>query len=121
MRWNKIQKGNCGQWHGRAEAYITRNHLGGVTLGVTPTTQGRVACNATSCRQIHTQTKEIEMDVQNEILDYLGNQATIETLHDDFGGLDETEILAKLNEWFPTEENEELAKRIFEYISSYDE
>jgi hypothetical protein len=47
------ENGNCGQWHGRAEAYITRNHLGGVALGVTPTTQGRVACNATSCRQIN--------------------------------------------------------------------
>lgn len=59
------------------------------------------------------------MDIQNEILDYLGDQATIETLHEDFDGLNKTEILAKLNEWFPTEENETLAEKIFEYISSH--
>jgi len=45
------ENGNCGQWHGRAETYITRNHLGGVTLGVSPTKQERVACSATSCKQ----------------------------------------------------------------------
>jgi hypothetical protein len=44
--------GNCGQWHGRAETYITRNHLGGVILGVTPTTQERVVCSVMSCKQI---------------------------------------------------------------------
>lgn len=59
------------------------------------------------------------MDIQNEILDYLGDQATIETLHEDFDGLNKTEILAKLNEWFPTEENETLAEKIYGYISSH--
>jgi hypothetical protein len=59
------------------------------------------------------------MDIQNEILDYLGDQATIKTLHEDFDGLNKTEILVKLNEWFPTEENETLAENIFEYISSH--
>ncbi len=59
------------------------------------------------------------MDIQNEILDYLGDQATIEALHEDFDGLNKTEILAKLNEWFPTEENETLAEKIFDYISSH--
>lgn len=47
------RNGNCGQWHGRAETSITSNHLGGVILGITPTTQERVACNATSCKQIN--------------------------------------------------------------------
>ena len=47
------ENGNCGQWHGRAETYITRNHLGGVILGVTPTTQERVACNATLCKHVN--------------------------------------------------------------------
>lgn len=59
------------------------------------------------------------MDIQNEILDYLGDQATIETLHEDFEDLNKSEILAKLNEWFPTEENETLANKIHEYIQSH--
>ncbi len=36
------------------------------------------------------------MDIQNEILDYLGDQATVETLHEDFDGLNKSEIIAKL-------------------------
>lgn len=59
------------------------------------------------------------MDIQNEILDYLGDQATIETLHEDFEDLNKSEILAKLDEWFPTEENETLANKIHEYIQSH--
>lgn len=59
------------------------------------------------------------MDIQNEILDYLGDQATAETLHEDFDGLNKSEILAKLNEWFPTEENETLAEKIHGYIQSH--
>ena len=59
------------------------------------------------------------MDIQNEILDYLGDQATIEMLHEDLDGLNKSEILAKLNEWFPTEENETLANKIYEYIQSH--
>ncbi len=59
------------------------------------------------------------MDIQNEILDYLGDQATVETLHEDFDGLNKSEIIAKLNEWFPTEENEILSEKIHDYIKSH--
>lgn len=45
------RNGNCGQWHGRAEAYITRNHLGGVTLGVTPT---RLGAHGLQCDIVQT-------------------------------------------------------------------
>lgn len=45
--------GNCGQWQGRTETSITRNHLGGVILRVTPPTQERVACNVTSGKQVN--------------------------------------------------------------------
>lgn len=56
------------------------------------------------------------MDVQNEILDYLGDQATIETLHEDFDGLSKNDVLAKLNEWFPSDDNEVLSQKIFDYL-----
>lgn len=56
------------------------------------------------------------MDVQNEILDYLGDQATVETLHEDFDGLNQFKILAKLNEWFPSDDNESLAVKIYDYL-----
>lgn len=56
------------------------------------------------------------MDVQNEILDYLGDQATIETLHEDFDGLSKNDVLSKLNEWFPSDDNEVLAQKIFDYL-----
>lgn len=48
-----------------AEAYITRNHRKSVILGVTPTKQGRVACNATWCEQICNQNVSLHKERQN--------------------------------------------------------
>lgn len=57
-----------------------------------------------------------KMDAQNEILDYLGSEYTEEMLRADFGGKDYQEILATLNQWFPSDNNERLAKKINEYL-----
>jgi len=46
------QNRNCRQWRGRAETSITKNHPDRLTPGVTPATEGRVACNTTSRMRI---------------------------------------------------------------------
>lgn len=52
------------------------------------------------------------MDIQNDILDYLGSEFTEEMLHEEFDGKSLAEITATLNEWFPTEDNDRLANAI---------
>ena len=50
--------------------------------------------------------------IQNEILEYLGSEMNEDDVQQEFGGKTYDEILATLNEWFPTEENEGLAQAI---------
>lgn len=57
------------------------------------------------------------MGLQNDILDYLGSEATEELLHKYYDGKTQDEILADLNEMFPQDENEDLAERIYEYLN----
>lgn len=55
------------------------------------------------------------MDVQNEILDYLGSEATVEMLHQEYDGKSVDEILADLNSMFPSDDNADLAQKIYDY------
>lgn len=57
------------------------------------------------------------MDVQTEILDYLGSEMTVATLRSEFGGKSRDEITKILNRWFPSDDNEKLAGKIFDYLS----
>ena len=57
------------------------------------------------------------MDVQNDILDYLGNEATVEMLHAEFDGLNLSQIKSKLDEMFPSDNNTKLASNINDYIN----
>lgn len=52
---------------------------------------------------------------EQEMLERMGNNVTEEMIHEDFDGKSETEILAQLNEWWPSDENEELAEAIVEF------
>ena len=57
------------------------------------------------------------MNIQNDVLDYLGSEFTEEMLHQEFDGKSSAEILAVINEWFPSEENnEKFADLIYEYV-----
>jgi len=55
------------------------------------------------------------MDVQNEILDYLGSEVTVEMLHQEYDGKSVDEILADLNSMFPSDDNADLAQKIYDY------
>ena len=57
------------------------------------------------------------MNIQTDILDFLGSDATEEMVHQEFDGKTETEVLAILNEMFPSDDNQTLAHDIYEYIS----
>ena len=56
------------------------------------------------------------MNVQNDILDYLGGEATEEDLRKEFSGKTTEEILEILNGWFSQEDNQELAQNITDYL-----
>ena len=56
------------------------------------------------------------MNIQNDILDYLGSEFTEEMLHEEFDGKSLEEIVTTLNEWFPTENNDRLASAILNAI-----
>ena len=60
--------------------------------------------------------KEYTMDIQNDVLDYLGSSYTEEELHKDFDGKTLDGITATLNEWFPAEDNERLANAIYDFV-----
>jgi len=49
------------------------------------------------------------------ILEHLGSEATEEMVHAEFDGLSTAEITEKLNEWFPSDDNTELAEMIADY------
>ena len=57
------------------------------------------------------------MDVQNDILDYLGSEATVEMLRAEFGGLNLSQIKSKLDQWFPSDNNTKLANKIDDYLN----
>ena len=50
------------------------------------------------------------------ILEHLGSEASEEMVYAEFGGLSQAEILAKLNEWFPADDNEKLSEMIADYV-----
>lgn len=58
------------------------------------------------------------MDIQNDILDYLGSQYTAKMLHSDFGGKTIAQCLALLDAWFPSCNNTALAEKICDYEST---
>lgn len=57
------------------------------------------------------------MDVQNDILDYLGSEATVEMLRAEFGGLNLSQIKSKLDQLFPGDDNAKLANKINDYLN----
>lgn len=57
------------------------------------------------------------MDIQNDVLDFLGSSYDEEQFHKDFDGKSPEEILAILEQWFPGEENESLAEKIEQYAN----
>ncbi len=57
------------------------------------------------------------MDIQNDVLDFLGSSYDEEMFHKDFDGKSPEEILAILEQWFPGEENESLAENIKQYAN----
>lgn len=57
------------------------------------------------------------MDVQNDILDYLGSEATVEMLRAEFGGLNLGQIKSKLDQLFPGDDNAKLANKINDYLN----
>lgn len=56
------------------------------------------------------------MDIQNDVLDYLGNSVSEQDFHDEFDGKSLDEIKAILEQWFPGEPNNDtLAENIQKY------
>lgn len=50
-----------------------------------------------------------------EMLERMGNDTTEEMIHEHFDGKSVEDILSQLNEWWPSDENEELAEAIYEF------
>ena len=57
------------------------------------------------------------MNIQNDVLDFLGSSYDEEMFHKDFDGKSPEEIAAILEQWFPGEENETLAANIQQYAN----
>lgn len=57
------------------------------------------------------------MNLQNDILDYFGADATEEMVRNEYTGKTYEEILTDLNSMWPQDENEKLAHRIFEWLN----
>lgn len=56
------------------------------------------------------------MNVQNEILEFFGTEATEEMVRDEYKGKSQEEILESLNQMWPKDENEELAEKVYEWL-----
>ena len=56
------------------------------------------------------------MDVQNDILDYLGPEATEEMLKNEYNEKSFEYILHDLNYMFPHDDNNDLAQKIYDYF-----
>jgi len=52
---------------------------------------------------------------EQEMLERMGNDTTEEMIHEDFDDKSVDEILTQLNEWWPADENEELAEAVNEF------
>lgn len=56
------------------------------------------------------------MNIQNEILDFFGD-ATEEMVRNEYTGMSYDEILAALNTMWPSEKNDELARKVFDWLN----
>lgn len=56
------------------------------------------------------------MSTLDYILEHLGTSVSENDVHTEFDGKSESEILAILDEWFPSENNQTLAEKIHEFV-----